>query len=138
MGQRDDMYNFQRHGVEFDEAYVWVSTESQTTVKTGKGKPHKKSNVSVMAESIPLEESESGEKSKSVRYFKMKVLENHKAKGIDEVVEESQPRWRKYCLQRQESYVNISDYVEAHLSEISNGANHQSDIKVGAHCHSQP
>ena len=42
-----------------------------------------------MAESIPLEEPESGEKSKSIRYFKMKVLENHKAEGINEVVKES-------------------------------------------------
>ena len=86
MGQRDDMYNFQRHGVEFDEAYVWVSTESQTTVKTGRG--------SLDGKNI--------------------VFSNKRT-----------------------SYVNISDYVEAHLSEISNGANHQSDIKVGAHCHSQ-
>ena len=71
-----------------DKAYVSVATESQTTIKRGKGS-HKKSNVAVMAESIPLEEPESGEKSKSVRYFKMKVLENHKAEGINEVVKES-------------------------------------------------
>ena len=69
MGQRDDMYNFQRHGVEFDEAYVWVSTESQTTVKTGRGSLDGKNIV---------------------------------------------------FSDKSTSYVNISDYVEAHLSEISN------------------
>ena len=48
--------------------------------------------MAVMAESVPLEEPENRKMSKSVRYFKMKVLENHKAEGVDEVVKK---RWKK-------------------------------------------
>lgn len=38
-----------------------------------------KQNVAVVAESIPLENIETGKTSKSYRYFKAKVLESHKA-----------------------------------------------------------
>ena len=58
-----------------------VVTEPQTTVKTSK-ESLKKSNVAVIGESVPLEESESGKQSKSMRYFKMKVLENQKAEVV--------------------------------------------------------
>ena len=118
MGQRDDRYNL-KDMVEFDEAYVSVATESQTKVKRGKGS-QKKSNVAVMAESVPLEEPESGRQSKSVRYFKMKVLENHKAEGVDQVLKESLEGKNIVFSDKSTSYVNISDYVEVHLSETSN------------------
>ena len=55
MGQRDDLYNL-KDIIEFDEAYISVATEPKTTAKRGKGS-QKKSNVGVMAESVPLEKS---------------------------------------------------------------------------------
>ena len=118
MGQRDDLYKLEDM-VEFDEAYVSVATQEQTAVKRGKGS-QKKSNVAVMAESVPLEEPESGKKSKSVRYFKMKVLENHKAEGVDEVLHKSLHGKNIVFSDKSSNYVNISDYVEVHVSEISN------------------
>ena len=42
-----------------------------------------------MAESTPLEDLETGENSKSCRYFKGKVLEDHTSEGINETVKES-------------------------------------------------
>ena len=76
--------------VEFDEAYVSVATpkSEQQSLKRGKGS-QKKRNVAVMAESTPLEDPDSGKKSKSVRYFKMKVLDTHKAEAVDGVLKES-------------------------------------------------
>ena len=67
--------------IEFDEAYISVATEPKKLQLRG-GKEAKKSNVGVMAESVTLEEPESGKQSKSMRYFKMKILESHKAEGV--------------------------------------------------------
>jgi len=118
MGQRDDLYSLEDM-VEFDEAYVSVVTEQQGVVKRGKGS-QKKSNVAVMAESTPLEDPTSGGKSKSVRYFKMKVLDSHKAQAVDEVLKESLDGKNIVFSDKSTSYVNISDYVEVHVSEVSN------------------
>lgn len=118
MGQRDDLYSL-KDMVEFDEAYVAVATRAKAVVKRGKGS-QKKSNVAVMAESTPLEDPENGEKSKSVRYFKMKVLENHKAESVDETLKESLDGKNIVFSDKSTSYVNISDYVEVHVSEVSN------------------
>ena len=42
-----------------------------------------------MAESIPLEDIETGEKSNHCRYFKDKVLIDHTAEQINETIQES-------------------------------------------------
>ena len=117
MGQRDDLYTLEDM-VEFDEAYVSVASQQQARVKRGKGS-QKKSNVAVMAESIPLEDPESGKQNKSVRYFKMKVLESHKAEAVDETLKESLDGKNIVFSDKSTSYVNISDYVDVHVSEVS-------------------
>ena len=73
-----------------------------------------------MAESVPLEEPENRKMSKSVRYLKMKVLENHKAEGVDEVVKKSLDGKNIIFSDKSTSYVNINDYVEVHVSKASN------------------
>ena len=50
----------------------------------------------------------------------MKVLENHKAEGVDEVLKESLDGKNIVFSDKSTSYVNISEYVEVHMSEISN------------------
>ena len=89
------------------------------TLKRGKGS-HKKGNVAVMAEAIPLEELENGKMSKSVRYFKMKVLENHKAEGVDKLLKKSLDGKNIVFSDKGTSYMNISDYVEVHPSGVPN------------------
>ena len=81
MGKRDDLYML-KDMVEFDEAYFELSTPENTKLKRGKGS-QKQQNVAVMAESIPLEDLETGKKSKHCRYFKMKVLDTHKANAVN-------------------------------------------------------
>ena len=72
-----------------------------------------------MAESTPLENMRTGEKSSQCRYFKMKVLYDHKADTINDVVEESFEEKSIVFSDKSTSYVNISDYVEIHMNEKS-------------------
>ena len=75
--------------------------------------------VAVMAESTPLEDIHSGEISSHCRYFKMKVINSHKSETIDEVMQES---FDEKCIvfsDKSTSYINISDYVETHITEKS-------------------
>ncbi|MFT4682126.1 MAG: hypothetical protein ACI9YU_001981, partial [Flavobacteriales bacterium] len=51
-------------------------------LKRGKGS-QRKNNVAVMAESVPLEDPETGKRSSQCRFFKMKVLDSQKADSID-------------------------------------------------------
>lgn len=48
-----------------------------------------KSNVMVMAESTVLEDIKTGKVERHCRYFKAKVVEDHKSEGTDEVVKEA-------------------------------------------------
>ena len=68
MGQRDGKYGL-RDMVEFDEAYISKATEKGKRLKRGKGSQGKK-NVAVMAESVPLEDLETGKRSSQCRFFK--------------------------------------------------------------------
>lgn len=87
MGKRYDHYKLVDM-VEFDKGYVETETKDidKQNLKRGRGS-QKRTNVAVMAESTPLEDLETGKKSKHIRYFKMKVLDNHKSENINETVE---------------------------------------------------
>jgi hypothetical protein len=119
MGMRDDLYKLEGM-VEFDEGYFPTETseKEKQNLKRGRGS-QKQTNVAIMAESTPLEDIETGETSKHCRYFKMKVLQNHFSEGINAVVEES---FDKKCIvfsDKSTSYVNISQYIEVHITEKS-------------------
>ena len=79
MGQRDDRYSLEGM-IEMDEGYFTIgSTEYEhKTQKSGRGSKTK-SNVMLMAESTILEDIETDEVERQCRYFKAKVLEDHKA-----------------------------------------------------------
>lgn len=72
-----------------------------------------------MAEPTPLEDIERGKVSRQCRYFKMKVLKDHRAANIDEVV--AQELYQKSIVfsDKSTSYVNIQDHVEVHIQEWS-------------------
>ncbi len=72
-----------------------------------------------MAESTPLEDPDTGEKSSQCRYFKMKVLGSHRSEGIDATVEGNFDETSIVFSDRSTSYVNISDYLEMHIMEKS-------------------
>jgi hypothetical protein len=88
MGQRDSKYQLEGM-IEFDEGYfaTEINTKKKKKLKRGRGS-QKNEIVSVMAESTPLEDIKTGETSKHVRYFKMKVVNDHSCESINQVVKE--------------------------------------------------
>ena len=119
MGKRDDRYTLEGM-IEMDEGYFTViSTEvEQEKGIRGRGAVGKQ-NVAVMAESTPLEDMETGKKSRQVRYFKAKVLEDHKAEGINEMIKKSIEETSIVFTDKSTSYVDIADFVELHITEKS-------------------
>ena len=106
--------------IEMDEGYFTVeSTEiEQEKGLRGRGAVGKQ-NVAVMAESVPLEDIETGKTSKSCRYFKAKVLEDHSAEGINETLKNSIAESSIVFTDQSTSYVDIASLVEIHISEKS-------------------
>ena len=114
MGNRDALYTLKGE-VEFDEAYFEKATPQGIRLKRGKGS-QRQQNVAVMAESTPLQDINTGKQSKHCRYFKMKVVKGHSSEGIDEVVEENIDERAIVFSDQSNTYLNISDYVEAHMT----------------------
>ena len=118
MGQRDDKYIL-KDMIEFDEAYIEkaVPESIKNNLKRGKGS-QRQANVTVIAESIPLEDKK-GKKSRFCGYFKMKVIPNGKADTIDQILKQSIEEKTIVFTDKSTSYVNISDYVEVHSTKKS-------------------
>jgi hypothetical protein len=119
MGNRDSLYNLEGM-IEFDEGYFSTETNKndKQNLKRGRGS-QKKNNVAVMAESTPLEDIETGKKSKQCRYFKMKVLSGHKADEINQTVKDSFDDMSIVFSDKSTSYVDISSFIDVHVSEKS-------------------
>ena len=119
MGTRDEKYTLEGM-IEFDEGYFTVESSEIEQEKGVRGRGAAgKQNVAVMAESTPLENIETGEKSKSCRYFKAKVLDTHLSLEINETVKESIDNQSIVFTDKSTSYVDISDFVELHITEKS-------------------
>ena len=117
MGCRDDMYKLEGM-VELDEGYFTKSIRRGSKPKRGRGSQTKQ-NVAVIAESTQLENIHSGEKSKQCRYFKMRVLDNHTAKDIEQVVINDIKSQSIILSDKSTSYVNLSNHVEVHIQQRS-------------------
>jgi len=117
MGQRDDKYTLEGM-VELDEGYISKATKANTKLKRGKGS-QRKQNIVVMAESMQLEDIVSGEKSSQCRYFKMKVLDDHKSESVENCIEQSLDEKTFVLSDKSSSYNNLSDYIEGHVTELS-------------------
>lgn len=119
MGQRDAMYKL-ADMVEFDEGFFEKETSGKTRklLKRGKGS-QRQANVAVMAESTPLEDIETGKTERHCRFFKMKVLDSHKAEAVNNAIEQSIDFGAVVFSDQSKSYSDFSDYIEAHISEKS-------------------
>lgn len=106
--------------VEFDEGYFATesSKKDRKNLKRGRGS-QKQKNVSVMAESTPLENIETGKTSKHCRYFKMKVLQSHHSEEINQVIEDDIDERSIVFSDKSTSYLDIANYVEVHVTEKS-------------------
>lgn len=127
MGNRDAMYSL-KGMVEFDEAYFAKATPEGIRLKRGKGS-QKKQNVAVMAESFPLEDLESGEKSKCFGFIKMKALDGHKATQVNNVIKQNIDEKSIVFTDKSTSYVDLSNYVETHVSYKSDKSTTSNQLK---------
>ncbi len=119
MGNRDARYTLEGM-IEMDEGYFTVATSDveKKQGKRGRGAAGKK-NVMVSAESTPIEDLETGKKEKHVRYFKAKVLDDHQSRSVDKEISDSFDNKSIVFTDKSTSYVDISDFVELHLTEKS-------------------
>jgi transposase-like protein len=119
MGKRDARYTLEGM-IEMDEGYFTVASSEFEQSKGIRGKGAVgKANTLIMAESVPLEDIETGEKSKSCRYFKAKVLDSHLSEDINAEIEQSIDSECIVFTDKSSSYVDIADFVELHISEKS-------------------
>lgn len=121
MGQRDNRYTLEGM-IEMDEGYFTIeaSGNDHKAQKAGRGSKTK-SNVMVMAESTVLEDVETGKVERQCRYFKAKVLTDHKMEGTDQTLQKAIDNEESIVFtDKSTSYVNIADYVDIHISEKSN------------------
>ena len=117
MGKRDALYLLEGE-IEFDEGYFEKATSKHVRLKRGRGS-QRQVQVAVMAESTPLEDIRTGECSRQCRYFKMKVMPDHSAEAVTQLV---RGNFDERCIvfsDRSTSYVDIADHVETHISETS-------------------
>jgi len=120
MGDRDDRYTLEGM-IEMDEGYFTIEASEQDhkAQKAGRGSKTK-SNVMLIAESTVLEDIDTGKIERQCRYFKAKVLTNHKADQTDGTFESAITDDQTIVFtDKSTSYVNIADYVEIHMSEKS-------------------
>lgn len=127
MGKRDDLYKLTGM-VEFDEGYFEKSFSSKVKLKRGKGS-QKQQNVAVMAESVPLEDLETGSNSKQCRYFKMKVLQGHTTEHVNQVIQDNLDENCILQSDKSTSYVDIEKIVELHVTEKSDKTTTNNHLK---------
>ena len=127
MGKRDSLYTL-KGMIEMDEGYFETATPEGTKLKRGKGS-QKQQNVAVLAESTPLEDMHTGKKSKHCGYFKMQVLNSHKAGSINDTLVNNIHDSSIVFTDKSTSYVDIADYVEVHISEVSNEVTTSTTLK---------
>lgn len=127
MGKRDALYELEG-AIEFDEGYFEKATSEKVKLKRGRGS-QRQLNVAVMAESTPLENLQTGQTSSQCRYFKMKVLYDHKAETINELIGENFNEKSIVFSDKSTSYVDIADYVETHITEKSDKTTTKTTLK---------
>lgn len=127
MGKRDALYQLEG-AIEFDEGYFEKATSEKVKLKRGRGS-QRQMNVAVMAESTPLESLETGVKSSQCRYFKMKVLYDHKAETINDTIKESIEERSIIFSDKSTSYIDIAEFVETHITEKSDKQTTKSTLK---------
>jgi len=114
IGKRDDKYTLEG-SVELDEGYFEITAPSTVRLKRGRGS-QSKTNVAVMAESTPLEDIETGEKSSQFRYAKMKVLTSHKATDINDIAKKNIEKESLIITDKSASYEDFSRMFDTHIS----------------------
>ncbi len=119
MSNRDVRYTLEGM-IEFNKGYFTVEASEFEKDKGIRGRGVVgKQNVAITAESIPLEDIDTGKKPKHCRYFKAKVLETHKKEDVTQELKQTIEETTIVFSDQSTSYVDIADYVELHITEKS-------------------
>src|SRR5690606_14297993 len=113
-GKRDSLYQLSG-SIELDEGYFEQAVSEKMKLKRGRGS-QRQTNVAVMAESTPLENLDTGEKSSHCGYFKMKVLGNHQKTELNKVVVEYINQNTVIFSDKSTSYADFSELVDTHIT----------------------
>lgn len=129
MGKRDDEYKLEDM-VEYDEAYVTKATSSKQKKDLSRGRgTQQKSMVAVMAESAILEDFKTGELNKSCRYFKMKKIDNLKAKTAEKLIKDLIEKDSVLQTDDSTTYSRFEEFIDVHVKEISNSKEGQFNLR---------
>src|SRR5690606_14423413 len=86
MGQRDDQYVLEDM-IELDDGFFETETKKKDKKRLKRGRGSAKQTKAIIAvESTPLEDPETGKKSSSFRFIKMKVCSSFKPEYNDEII----------------------------------------------------
>lgn len=119
MGKRDALYTL-TDMVEMDEAYIGIATDKKVkeNLKRGKGS-QLKASVAVSAESIPLEDLETGKTSRFCGYYKMEVLGKVDGEHAEKFIKKNTSGEIVLFTDKNTAYEHIEDIVETHFTVIS-------------------
>ncbi|WP_268037071.1 IS1595 family transposase, partial [Algoriphagus sp. PAP.12] len=119
MGRRDSLYQL-KDMVEYDEGYVEVATKKQVKkqLKRGKGS-QRQAKVAVAAESIPIEDSESGQQNRVCGYFKMEVLVKVDSENVNQFIKKNTDGEVVLFTDRNTAYANLEEVVNTHFTVVS-------------------
>lgn len=127
MGQRENLYKLSGT-IEMDEGYFTHTNAENRKLKRGRGSQTKK-NVAVMAEATHKKFIETGKKSSHFIYAKMKALDNHTSKSLNEVVREGVKKESILITDKSTSYKDFKKLFDCNISYKSDKQTTNSTLK---------
>jgi len=102
--------------IEYDEAYVEKASAKKIQNQLNRGKGSQRQViVAVAAESTPLEDIVTGEKSQHCGFFKMKVLSNETAESIEQFVKDSIDKKSVLTTDKNQASENLERLLDNHI-----------------------
>jgi transposase-like protein/ribosomal protein L37AE/L43A len=129
MGNRDSIYKL-KDQIEMDEGYFTVETTEQIKKGQKRGRGSVTSvPVSILVESTRLEDIENNKISTQCGHLKMKLIDNHKTKTIQEVVTENIAPNSVAFTDGSTSYNQLDTILEGHQATKSNEQTTKNELK---------
>ncbi len=119
MGKRDALYTLSDM-VEYDDCYVSVATKKAEIGKLKRGKgSQRKVSVAVAAESVPVENPETGASGKVCGYFKMEVIGKVDRSHVNSFIKRNTEGDIALFTDKNPAYVDLEDIVDTHFTVVS-------------------
>ena len=119
MGKREALYTLSDM-VEYDDCFVTVATKRAEIGKLKRGKgSQRKASVAVAAESVPVENPETGKSGKVCGYFKMEVLGKVDRHHVNRFIKKNTEGDIALFTDKNTAYVDIKDIVATHFTVVS-------------------